>query len=117
MSKGKRNRKYRSEHSPKWQPTAKEEKLMTEAIIEQILEKETQFSDDHDAAMLWAVHLTFGHGKKRLKRLHKQFYQLHKLLIEHYESDKMGDIGFVCRENLLKIGVDVAAWNREPMED
>lgn len=118
MSKGSRNRKYRSEQpKPKWKPNAKEEKLMNDAIREQILEMETQFSDDHDAAMLWAIHLETGYGKKRLKRVHKRFYKLHKQLIEHYESSKMDDIGFVCRNNLLTIGVDVAAWNKEPMED
>lgn len=118
MSKGNRNRKYRSEQpEKKWQPNAKEEKLMNDAIREQILEMETQFSNDHDAAMLWALHLEFGFGKKRLKRFHKRFYQLHKQLIEHYESNKMGDIGFVCRKNLLTIDVDIAAWNAEPMEE
>lgn len=117
MSKGSRNRKYRAENPKPWKPTAKEEKRMNDAIREQILEMETQFSDDHDAVMLWTAHLEFGFGKKRLKRLHKRFYQLHKLLIEHYESAKVQDYGFVCRRNLLSIGVDIAAWNREPMED
>lgn len=118
MGKGKRNRKHRSEQpKPKWQPNAKEEKLMNDAIKEQILEMEAQFSDDHDAAMLWAIHLETGYGKKRLKRVHKRFYKLHKELITYYESDKIQEYAFVCRENLKKIGVDVAAWNREPMEE
>lgn len=93
-----------------------EQKVIDEKIFEQILEKDLQFSIDNDSAILEMLHVHFGFGPKRLKKAWKLFYAEHKKLREHYEMSPE-DGGWLCRQQLLKIGVDVEQWYKEEQEE
>lgn len=45
-----------------------EQKVLNEAINQQILENDLQFQMDNDSAILEMLHVHFGFGKKRLKK-------------------------------------------------
>lgn len=93
-----------------------EQKVLDEEINRQILEHDLQFSIDNDSAILEMLHVHFGFGKKRLKKAWKLFYTEHNKLREHYEMAPE-DGGWLCRQRLLKIGVDVEAWYKEEQEE
>ena len=50
-----------------------EQKVLNEAINQQILENDLQFQMDNDSAILEMLHVHFGFGKKRLKRRGSSF--------------------------------------------
>ena len=93
-----------------------EQKVLDEEINKQILEHDLQFQIDNDSAILEMLHVHFGFGKKRLRKAWKLFYAEHKKLREHYEMTPE-DGGWLCRQRLLKIGVDVEAWYKEEQEE
>ena len=45
-----------------------EQKVLNDAINQQILENDLQFQMDNDSAILEMLHIHFGFGKKRLKK-------------------------------------------------
>lgn len=93
-----------------------EQKVLDEEINRQILENDLQFSIDNDSAILEMLHVHFGFGKKRLKKAWKLFFAEHKKLREYYQMEPE-DGGRLCRQRLLKIGVDVEAWYKEEQEE
>ena len=93
-----------------------EQKVLDEEINKQILEHDLQFQIDNDSAILEMLHVHFGFGPKRLKKAWKLFYAEHKKLREHYEMAPE-DGGWLCRQRLLKIGVDVEQWYKEEQEE
>lgn len=93
-----------------------EQKVLDEEINKQILEHDLQFQIDNDSAILEMLHVHFGFGPKRLKKAGKLFYAEHKKLREHYEMAPE-DGGWLCRQRLLKIGVDVEQWYKEEQEE
>lgn len=94
--------------------TPAEQKALDAAIIKQILEDHRKFQIDHDAAILEMLHVHFGFWSERLHRAWLLFYDVQKQLEEHYEMPKEG--GWLCRKNLLKIGVDIEKWYAEKVE-
>lgn len=86
--------------------TNKERKAMNEEIEAQLAEARVRDSDEFDAAVLWALHLCFGFGKKRLRRFYDFFRKL-------YLSNKRWQFGRNEVELLKGIGVDIEGWNRE----
>ena len=86
--------------------TSKERKAMNEEIQAQLMEARTRDSDEYDAAILWALHLCFGFGKKRLRRFYDFFRKL-------YLNNKRWQFGRNEVELLKGIGVDIEEWNRE----
>lgn len=93
-----------------------EQKVLDEEINRQILENDLQFSIDNDSAILYMLHVHFGFGKKRLKKAWKLFFAEHKKLRDYYQMEPE-DGGWLCRQRLLKIGVDVEAWYKEEQEE
>ena len=93
-----------------------EQKVLDAEINRQILENDLQFSIDNDSAILEMLHVHFGFGKKRLKKAWKLFFAEHKKLREYYQMEPE-DGGWLCRQRLLKIGVDVEAWYKEEQEE
>lgn len=85
---------------------------MNQEITRQILEQDAAFSMDNDSSILWMLHVHFGFGPKRLKKAWKLFYSEHKKLVSHYELNPE-DGGWLCRQELKKIGVDVEEWYKE----
>lgn len=65
--------------------------------------------NDIDAAILWVLHERFGFGRKRLREFYDAFSAEHNALAEWY--DMPHETPYICRQRLLKIGVDVDAWN------
>lgn len=93
-----------------------EQRVLDVEINKQILEHDLQFQIDNDSAILEMLHVHFGFGPKRLRKAWKFFYAEHKKLREHYEMAP-GDGGWLCRQRLLKIGVDVEQWYKEEQEE
>lgn len=92
-----------------------EQKVLDAEISKQILENDLQFQMDNDSAILEMLHVHFGFGKKRLKKAWKLFYAEHKKLREYYQMPDDG--GWLCRQRLLKIGVDLEQWYKEEQEE
>ncbi len=93
-----------------------EQRVLDEEINKQILEHDLQFQIDNDSAILEMLHVHFGFGPKRLKKAWKLFYAEHRKLREHYGMAPE-DGGWLCRQQLLKIGVDVEQWYKEEQEE
>lgn len=91
----------------------KEQKILDEEINRQILEKDTQYTNDIDASVLYVLHVHLGFGYKRLHRFWEAFQVEHKKLREHYE---IPDSAYLAQDQLKRINVDVAAWNSEKGE-
>ena len=83
----------------------KERKAMNEEIQKEIDEARVRDGDEFDAAVLWALHLCFGFGEKRLRKFYDFFRSL-------YLSSKRWRFGRNEIELLKGIGVDIEEWNR-----
>ena len=92
--------------------TAKERKAMEMEINRQIIESDRKYKNDVDIMILYALHAHLGFGKKRLRRFYEAFNKVHEMLIAHYEMPEE-DGTWLADWELKKIGVDVAAWNKE----
>ena len=84
----------------------KQKTAMNEDIQTQIYAARAAESNEYDAAILWAMHLCFGFGKKRLKRFFDFFCRL-------YNHSGFWQFGRNEIELLKGIGVDIMEWNRE----
>lgn len=94
-----------------WSPSKQQKKAMDETIKIKSIELSEKLGNNMDASALWALHRTFGFGKKRLRRFYDAFIEERKKLSEHYEM--AGEEDYLCRVQLKKIGVDIEAWNKE----
>lgn len=65
------------------------------------------------AGVLWTLHVTFGFGKCRLRRMWEEYDRMHLELRKYYELRDDTETCFVCREQLKRIGVDIDEWERE----
>jgi len=93
------------------------QEILKEARRE-VFEQKRCLDDDFDAAVLWALHQAFGFGADRLRRFYDAFIDIYDELRTYYlgtdadgEEVVDGTVAFACKENLLRIGVDVAEWN------
>lgn len=112
MGKGNRNRKARSSlRSP--QISNKQYELIRKEVDKQLLEADRQYSVNFAAGVLWALHVEFGFGQARLRRMWDAYTRVHDELKTYYELDDNTDTCFVCKEKLKQIGVDVDAWDAE----
>lgn len=84
--------------------TGKQRKAMHEEIQKQIDAARMRDADEFDAAVLWAIHLCFGFGKKRLRR----FYDFFRTL---YLTSGKWKFGRDEIDLLKGIGVDIREWN------
>lgn len=115
MSKGNRNRERRKEEKKQLEAYAKRnnlQKMVDAECRKKLLELDEEFSADWEAAILWDIHEITGYGKIRLERLYRRMYQSHKELREHYEISE-NDEGWLYREKLKEIGVDIEALRKE----
>lgn len=87
-----------------FQMSPKQRRAMNDEIEAQIQEARVRDSDEYDAAVLWALHLCFGFGKKRLRK----FYDFYCSLYLQSGKWKYGRSEI---EMLEKIGVDICGWN------
>lgn len=88
-----------------YQMSKQERKAMNEEIEAQLAEARVRDGDEFDAAVLWALHLCFGFGEKRLRRFYNFFRSL-------YLSRGRWEYGRSQVELLKGIGVDIEGWNR-----
>lgn len=89
-----------------YQMTNKQRQAMNEEIQAQVELARQKENDEFDAAILWALHLCFGFGEKRLRKFYDFFRKL-------YLSSKRWKYGRNEVELLKGIGVDIEGWNRE----
>lgn len=92
--------------------TSAQKKAMNDEINRQILERDKMYSMDFDSTVLYVLYITFGFGKKRLRRFWDAFIKNHDELRRYYEMGSE-DNAWLCRWKLKEIGVDVEAWYKE----
>lgn len=83
-------------------------------INRQIIENDKKYTVDLDATIMYTLHEHFGFGRIRLRRFWDAFIEDHKELRERYGA---GYGPQKCIDELLRIGVDVEAWNAEFKEE
>ena len=84
--------------------TNNQRKAMSDEIESQIQAARIRDADEYDAAVLWAMHLCFGMGKKRLRR----FYDFFRTL---YLNNNRWQFGRSEIDLLRGIGIDIEEWN------
>ena len=89
-----------------YEMTGDERRAMRKEIQKQIDEARVRDADEFDASILWAMHLCFGMGRKRLRK----FYDLYRAL---YLSSGKWKFGRTEIDLLNSIGVDIVGWNRD----
>lgn len=89
---------------------SKQKKAMNLEINKQIIENETNFAIENDAAILWTLHEVFGFGKKRLRRFWDAMNKNNEITINEFEDPDSKGSGF--KEKLCLIKVDVEDWHR-----
>lgn len=82
-------------------------------IDQQILERDTAYSLDIDAMILWTLHVHCGFGKKRLEDFYRAMVVEHLRMREFYEIDDTFPERYILKE---RCGVDVEALNAEFIE-
>lgn len=87
-------------------------KQMLPLIKAEILKHQDQFYTLNCAAILWALHETFGFGEQRLKRFWDSYFKIHDETVKYYELDDEGE-GIVYIDCLKHIGVDIEKWIAE----
>lgn len=93
--------------------TKKQQQARDEAIKKQILELDRQYTIDCYAAILWTLHVHEGWGKKKLRQIHDAMREEHKRMDQHYQMPN--EYIWLCKHFLKEMGVDVEAWNEEPL--
>ena len=84
--------------------TAAQQRAMHREIERQLAEHMRKYEAEYIALALYAAHVEFGFGKKRLERLQKRMYELYYELVRYY--DMPNDGMFIARRKLLDVGVD-----------
>lgn len=79
-------------------------------IDQQILERDTAYSLDIDAMILWTLHVHCGFGKKRLEEFYEAMADEHLRMRKFYEMDDTFPERHLLKE---RCGVNVEALNAE----
>lgn len=89
-----------------------EQRAIDKAIGEQCAEMDRQMELDRDSSILWMLHEQFGFGHDRLFKAWKLMYEDNKKLQARYEMGPE-DGGWLCRQKLKELGVDLERWYRD----
>ena len=90
--------------------------MMREEIDNYLIAADEEHHFDTEAEILWAVHVHFGSGKRKLKKFYKDFNKIHQDLLNHY-SMREDDALWLIHRKLHEIGVDVREWYKELHND
>ena len=93
--------------------SSKERKILNEKIKEEILAQDRALSMEVDAMLLWVLHTLFGFGKNRLRRVWEFCFSEHEITRGFYQNDERNKNGWIHKEQLKGIGVDIEEWYRE----
>lgn len=96
-------------HLPNKKLSASQKKALMPAIEKEILDYQDRFYVENAAAILWALHITFGFGEKRLKKFWDAYFDAHDEVVKHYQLDNLGE-GMIYKELLHRIGIDIDKW-------
>lgn len=99
-------------HLPSRPLDGRSKKQMVPLIKAEILKHQDQFYTLNCAAILWALHETFGFGETRLKRFWDNYFDIHDEVVKNYEIDDEGE-GMLYIDCLKRIGVDIEQWIKE----
>lgn len=91
--------------------TAQERDMLHREIKKEIKRQNIGYSLSLDEAILYTLYKRFGFGKKRLREYYEAFFDEREKLKEYYEMPE--DAEWLVHRELLNIGVDVEAWNKE----
>ncbi len=94
-----------------WKGTQSQRKAMRQEIGRQLVEMNEKFQRSYDATVLYALHISGGYGKKRLRRFYDAYVAEISKMKEFYETDDIA--GWLCEKRLKAIGVDLEEWEKE----
>lgn len=112
MGKGKRNRESRS-HKREPGVTNEQWRTIRREVDKAILKADREYSGNFAAGVLWTLHVVFGFGRVRLRRMWDEYVRVHRELREFYEFRDGTETCFVCKEQMKRIGVDIDEWEKE----
>ena len=113
MGKGKRNRKNRQDHARPPEITNEQYKTIRREVDKQILAADLEYSANFAAGVLWTLHVAFGFGRVRLRKMWDEYQRVHSDLRKYYELRDDTETCFVCRQRLNDYGIDIDEWERE----
>jgi hypothetical protein len=82
---------------------------MKKEIRRQIAEQEDKYIKGIDTMFLWALHVEFGFGKKRLERAYKAIGREYEQMRKFFETDEV----FPAEYKLKEIGIDMEKLRNE----
>ena len=90
-----------------------ERKAMLREIKKECAAADREHYLDTVAMTLWTLHAhpKTKFAKKRLKEFFLDFDKIHQSLLDHYELGDT-DAGWLARQKLKEIGVDVEKWSK-----
>lgn len=91
------------------------QKIIDDEVTKSMVEWDARFWNDIVVSVLWALHEACGFGPVRLKKFYRKFDELHIELRERYENTEINN-GWICRQKLKDLGVDVEAWDAEAQQ-
>ena len=82
--------------------------IAREMARKEVVKAQEEFASALDAAIMWALHVCFGFGKKRLLRFYTMFNRLRADVIDKFKfADGDRDFEWYAARELKQIGVDV----------
>ena len=92
--------------------TSAQRKALHDEVYRQVLDLDKKLNMDNDATVLWTMHVCFGFGAERLRKFWDTAFKEHQRLRDVYELGAEDD-GWLYREKLKRIGVDIEQWYEE----
>jgi hypothetical protein len=87
-------------------------KAMNKEISAHLRDSRQWFLENEIYCMMWALHREFGFGAGRLRRFARRYKAAWTELRDYYDVGDL-DTPYMAKVQLAKIGVDLAAWERE----
>ena len=95
---------------------ATEQKVLDAEIAKQVVAVDRQYEIDRESQILWMLHEQFNFGPIKLYRAWKRMYADSKELQARYEMGP-NDGGWLCRQKLKDMGVDIERWYQDEVID
>lgn len=92
-----------------------QQKAMMEEINDQLVKKDTEYSMNVDAMILYLLHIfpDTQFGKKRLRRFWNLVFQEHQRLRDQYQLSPNDSGWLYCRLLKEHTGIDIEQWYKE----
>lgn len=83
--------------------------VMMAEIHKNLLEREKDLFLDLDTCVMWTLHVKYGWGKQRLKKLYTDMFEENLRMRQFYDMEEL----YPERMKLKQKGIDIEAWYDE----